>query len=228
MRARFPEFYAALFDQALSEVPNAVVTEYSWDAGSCDPCPGPTLDGNDLATLGADVIDTTYKTGGAAYTLTRLHARYGKDITDDLVFRAVEPIVGGRGIPNAQGELGMKVETTSSNNFQGRYVILHPWTGTVACETPNRGRWGAPPNGQQIATPATNTAFAPRGGAQLATFVDGTPHAGMLSSKGAEVPIPVRQPRSQGCGCEAQGGAASAAGALAVGLLLMRRRRRTC
>ncbi|HRH00209.1 MAG TPA: DUF2330 domain-containing protein, partial [Polyangiaceae bacterium] len=55
-RGRFGEFYAALFDDTLAKTPKAVVTEYAWDAGTCDPCPGPTLDGNDLATLGADVL----------------------------------------------------------------------------------------------------------------------------------------------------------------------------
>ena len=55
-RGRFGEFYAALFDDTVAKTPRAVVTEYAWDAGTCDPCPGPTLDGNDLATLGADVL----------------------------------------------------------------------------------------------------------------------------------------------------------------------------
>jgi hypothetical protein len=53
VKARFPEFYAALFDATLAKNPKAVVTEYSWDAGSCDPCPGPTLQGADFLTLGA-------------------------------------------------------------------------------------------------------------------------------------------------------------------------------
>ncbi len=30
------------------------------------------------------------------FVLTRLHARYGKDITNDLEFKAAPPIVGGR------------------------------------------------------------------------------------------------------------------------------------
>ena len=70
VRTRFGEFYAALFDHAIAQQPGAVVTEYAWDSGSCDPCPGPTLDGNDLATFGDDVIAKRYRpTGG--YTLTR-------------------------------------------------------------------------------------------------------------------------------------------------------------
>jgi MYXO-CTERM domain-containing protein len=226
VRTRFGEFYAALFDHTLEQVPNAVVTEYSWDSGSCDPCPGPTLDGNDLATLGSDVISSTYKDANASYTLTRLHARYGKDLKDDLVFRAVEPIEGGRGVPGANGELSTAIEKTGTNNFQGRYVIMHPWTGAVSCPTPMRGRWGGPPNGQQVATPATNTAFAPRGKVELASMVAATPQIGTLSSTPSALPMPVRAPRASGCGCKTQDGAGSAAGVFGIVLLVLRRRRR--
>jgi hypothetical protein len=56
-RERFGEFYAALFDRTLEKNPGAVVTEYSWDAASCDPCPTPPLDHGELLTLGADILD---------------------------------------------------------------------------------------------------------------------------------------------------------------------------
>jgi MYXO-CTERM domain-containing protein len=55
-RQRFGEFYAALFDRTLEKNPGAVVTEYAWDASSCDPCPTPALDPAEVATLGADVL----------------------------------------------------------------------------------------------------------------------------------------------------------------------------
>lgn len=55
-RGQFGAFYAALFDRTLARHPGAVVTEYAWSSGSCDPCPGPTLDGANLATLGQDVL----------------------------------------------------------------------------------------------------------------------------------------------------------------------------
>jgi hypothetical protein len=55
-REKFGSFYAALFDQALAKTPRAVVTEYAWDAGSCDPCPLPPLTDAELVTLGADVM----------------------------------------------------------------------------------------------------------------------------------------------------------------------------
>jgi hypothetical protein len=55
----FGAFYATLFDRTLEKKPKAIVTEYAWDASTCDPCPGPTLDGNDLASLGADVMPSS-------------------------------------------------------------------------------------------------------------------------------------------------------------------------
>jgi hypothetical protein len=226
VRTRFGEFYAALFDHTLQQAPGAVVTEYAWDTGSCDPCPGPVLDADDLATFGADVIGQAYRdTSSTNYTLTRLHARYGKTVGNDLVFRAVQPITGGRGIPDPQGNLSTQVTRDGSNNFQGRYVILHPWTGAVSCPSPQRGRWGGPDNSQQIAAkPATNLAFAPRGQVQLAAMVaKDIPAIGVMSSGGVPLPSPLRKP--QGCGCRAQGGAQSLVGVAALGLVLRRRRR---
>ena len=55
-REKFGPFYAALFDATMEKHPGAVVTEYAWDAQSCDPCPGPTLQPSDMLTLGADSL----------------------------------------------------------------------------------------------------------------------------------------------------------------------------
>jgi hypothetical protein len=55
-RDQFGAFYAALFDRTLEENPGSVITEYAWDASSCDPCPSPALTTQELATLGADVL----------------------------------------------------------------------------------------------------------------------------------------------------------------------------
>jgi MYXO-CTERM domain-containing protein len=230
VRTQFGEFYAALFDHTLEKLPGAVVTEYSWDSGSCDPCPGPTLDANDLATFGADVIGRLYKnTATYGFTLTRLHARYGKDVKNDLVFRSVEPIGGGRGVPDAKGAMAQGVDREGTNNFQGRYVILHYWDATLTCKSPQRGRWGGPigQRHQDIAAQAaTNTAFAPRGNVQLASFVAAdVPAIGLMSSKGAQLPNPIRQP--QGCGCSSTNGAGTFGAAIVVALVVLRRRRTT-
>ena len=55
-KADFAPFYAALFDRVVEKNPGALVTEYSWDAGMCDPCPGPMLDATDITTLGGDAL----------------------------------------------------------------------------------------------------------------------------------------------------------------------------
>jgi hypothetical protein len=226
-KERFAELYVSLFDHAVSQVPNAVVTEYAWDSSSCDPCPGPTLDANDLATFGADVLARSYKDAPPfGMTLTRLHARYGKEVTADLVFRAVQPIAGGSGTPDQTGWLDTAVSAGHTNMFQGRYSILHPWTGSVACDNPRRGLWGGPPDGaQQLAKPGTNLAFAPRGKLELASLLDKSPpNVGAMASSTQQLPIPIRQPRGCG-GCETASGASAGAFALLLGFVLRRRRR---
>ncbi len=178
VRNRFGEFYAALFDRTLEKHPGSVVTEYAWDATSCDPCPGPQLDYHDLTTLGGDVLG-----GGPGkvepyqnwqMTLTRLHARYSAaDAKDDLLFTQVKPIVGGREFLQAGGKLEEGAREDRTNNFQGRYAIRHEWTGPVECKDPRRGVWGGPPRGEpSVGVQAgRDLAFAPRGQVQLAQLV---------------------------------------------------------
>ncbi len=141
----FGSFYEAVLANTFRHNPGAVVTEYSWQSGSCDPCPGPTLDGNDVASLGGDLLGDT---DPMTWTLTRLHARYtAESLGEDLVFRPAEGIIGGRGMPDPEGRFTEKVQPSSMNQFQGRYAVLHPWTGKLACESPQRGLWGGPPSG---------------------------------------------------------------------------------
>ncbi len=202
-RGQFGAFYAALFDRTLEKTPKAVVTEYSWDAGSCDPCPSPPLSPSELSTLGADVLPSNGGAGGPAvpmrrgrgwwpsgFVMTRLHARYAKDsLGEDLVFRAAAPITGGRELRDDKGALEHGSTSASVNNFQGRYAIRHPWTGPIACKNPQRGIWGGPPGGGNPQTkPAVDLAFAPRGKLQLATLVKGSVPDAMLLP-GAVTPL---------------------------------------
>lgn len=188
-RQSFGTFYASLFDRTLTKFPKAVVTEYSWDAGSCDPCPLPALDASELVTFGADALPSSRDNPqdpqspmgwrGAppsGFVLTRLHARYGKDtLGEDLVFREAPPIAGGREFISNNNKLEQGFVKSEINNFQARYAIRHPWTGAIKCQNPVRGRWGGPPGGEGNKTPeaAINLAFAPRGGAPLTAFVTG-------------------------------------------------------
>ncbi len=59
-KSEFGPFYASLLDKTVKKNPKAVVTEYAWDASTCDPCPTPPLGVQDLMLLGLDVV-----TGGA-------------------------------------------------------------------------------------------------------------------------------------------------------------------
>jgi len=176
VKGKFAEFYTALFDRTVEQHPRAVITEYAWDATTCDPCPGPVLDSGDFATLGADVLEgsreqpTAYR--NRDFVLTRLHARYGKELTDDLRFKAAQPIAGGREHVGASGKLEQGSEPSPVNNFQGRYAIRHPWMGPITCEKPVRNRWGEEPEGKpggprHTAEAAINLAFAKRDAVQL-------------------------------------------------------------
>jgi uncharacterized protein (TIGR03382 family) len=210
-RESFGAFYTSLFDRTIEKNPKAVVTEYAWDASTCDPCPLPALTYNELATLGADVLTTadaptpTPPPGGAprppsglpgkpmpspmpgppmmrrggfrpsGFVITRLHARYTKEsLGEDLVFRAAPAIMGGREQRGPQGHLEERSRPSEyANNFQARYAVRHPWTGPIACESPQRGRWGGPPSGvagDSRPKPALGLAFAPRN-MQLASFL---------------------------------------------------------
>ena len=172
VRERFGEFYAALFDETLAQNPGSVVTEYSWAANTCDPCPGPSLNQSDLLVLGADTLPEEAQRPWE-YVLTRLHARYNrKSLGEDLVFQAAAPITGGREVRNANGALEHGSQPGNVNNFQGRYIIRHPWEGSMLCVNPIRGRWGGPPGGGgKRVDPAEDTAFAPRGELELAPVV---------------------------------------------------------
>jgi MYXO-CTERM domain-containing protein len=176
-RDHFGAFYRSIFDRVTEQNPGAVVTEYSWSAMSCDPCPEPALRPNELQLLGADVMP-----GGTAgemrgrgrgandWVLTRLHHRYGPEgASRDLVFREAPPIIGGRGMPDSDGKLQEQHSAAGSsyNNFQGRYVMLNPWEGPVSCANPTSGRWGGP-SGRSTPPPTSPpSALAPRSGAAV-------------------------------------------------------------
>ena len=220
VRKSFGGFYTALFDAALAkDNGKAVVTEYAWQTSSCDPCPVPPLQESDLATLGNDVISGAvaapdsgngrpgaplgkgpgsgggYYGGFSKWVLTRMHTRYDKNtLSEDLIFRAANPVVGGRSTWNGTAmELPGEVKPASENNFQGRYIIRHYWEKPVACANPRYGEWGGPPTGSQgvlgAGQPqaATDLANAKRGGVVLARTVRSTlPQLGLPGIRAPE------------------------------------------
>ena len=110
---RFGDFYTALFDQAVeAEDMRAVFLEYAWDMAWCDPCAADPLSAGELRELGV-----FWLAGGPGMAqdvfVTRMHLRYDADsFPHDLAFR----------------------ETSDRQNFQGRYVMRHPWSGEATCE----------------------------------------------------------------------------------------------
>jgi hypothetical protein len=180
-RENFGELYARLFDYTMeASGGRAVVTEYAWSTSSCDPCPTPPLQQQDLATLGADVLGQGRPGFDSSYhvynmTVTRMHTRYNRaTLTEDLIFREAPPVMGGREFVTGQnGRLEQGAQpSTYGNQFQARYAIRHAWTGPVRCEHPHRGRWGGPPNGQTPSTiAARDLAEVPRGRINLASAV---------------------------------------------------------
>ena len=177
--------------------------------------------------------------------LTRLHARYDKSsLGEDIVFKAVDAIAGGREHMLAF-DAGIERGSTPSpsNNFQARYVIRHPWTGPIACEKPFRGSWGGPPLDAGLSAPspiaATGLAFVPRGQASLTSFVKEVPEIGFGSASAppapsepppapSAAPAPEAKKSCAGCATAPNGGAwgGMAAGLLGGALLVGRRARR--
>ncbi len=142
----------------------------------------------------------TFNPGFNDFVLTRLHVRYTKEsLGEDLTFRAAPPIVGGRETRGGDGALEHGASPGSSNNFQARYAVRHPWTGPITCKEPKRGVWGGKPGtGYATAPPkaAQKLGFAPRGAASdLASFAKADiPEIGFLAAPGmaaAAVAAPV-------------------------------------
>ena len=240
VRDGFGSFYEALFKE-VSKPPRTVVTEYSWDASSCDPCPTPALSAAELATLGGDILG---EQNNRSMVLTRLHYRYGADgLDEDLLFKAAEGAYGGRGTPNAEGEMteqGATVRPGSRNNFQGRYIILHHWDGEVACDSPVHGQWGGPNNSKstpkaqaaasRMSTGGVASKAAPSLGALLVDSIPGVAEASEAPppAEANQAADPPEEEKPEGGAAEL--GCSSVAGLTWGWLLLlpwMRRRRAT-
>ena len=129
---KFDKFYQAAFDQRVKrDEMRTVFTEYVWNMSFCDPCAAPPLSRDELRQLGVFWLDDGPQAvpqprmpminpgtsrifpipapGPAQVILTRLHVRYSADtFPEDLAFQ----------------------QTQDQENFQARYVIRHPWTGS--------------------------------------------------------------------------------------------------
>jgi hypothetical protein len=108
VKAEFKDFYKAMFaEQVRKEDMHAVFLEYAWNMSWCDPCAADPLSKDQLRKLGVAVDNET-----TPAFVSRLHARYdAAHFPEDLVFQ----------------------ETSNQENFQGRYVLRHPFTGRSQC-----------------------------------------------------------------------------------------------
>jgi hypothetical protein len=130
VKDEFGKFYTAMFDRAVERQDmRAVFLEYAWDMGWCDPCAADPLSRKEVAELGARWIenddDTPFRGGraGDGTYVTRLHLRYdAAHFPEDLAL----------------------METRDRENFQGRYVLRHPWAGAAECRAGDHYRDGLP------------------------------------------------------------------------------------
>jgi len=130
----FGPFYKAMFEnQTKRENDNAVFLEYAWDMNWCDPCAADPLSNEELRELGVYWIDQsntadpirrrTPKSQARDVFVTRLHVSYDSThFPEDLMFK----------------------ETGDRSNFQGRYVLRHPYKGDAQCKAADDYRASLP------------------------------------------------------------------------------------
>jgi hypothetical protein len=112
-KTKFSKFYKAMFDeQVRKHNQKAVFIEYAWDMNWCDPCAADPLSRDELRELGVFWVETGRRGPAQNAFVTRMHVRYtGETFPEDLVFQ----------------------HTGDRSNFQGRYVLQHPWKGNSSC-----------------------------------------------------------------------------------------------
>lgn len=110
VKNEFSQFYRSMFQNSYTkEGQNVAFVEYAWDMGSCDPCAAEPLTQQELKDAGV------FWNPNQVF-VTRLHVRYNRrKFPEDLKFR----------------------ETANKNLFQGRYILNHPFKGTIACKEKN-------------------------------------------------------------------------------------------
>jgi hypothetical protein len=116
VKDEFGPFYKAMFSrQVTKEDMRVVFLEYAWDMSWCDPCAADPLSPAELGQLGVFWLEgrgAERSPGAQNVFLSRLHLRYDSaHFPEDLVFQ----------------------ETADRDNFQGRYILRHPWTGSDRC-----------------------------------------------------------------------------------------------
>jgi hypothetical protein len=132
VKNEFGDFYKSMFQTAYDREGRKVAfMEYAWDMSSCDPCSAEPLTPEELQKAGVFWLDSGSPAGIAvpfskrrrpipspqfnsnSVFITRLHVRYTRDrFPEDLIFK----------------------QTSDREQFQGRYVMRHAFTGEAKCE----------------------------------------------------------------------------------------------
>ena len=111
VKNEFSDFYKAMFQTTYTrENKKVAFREYAWDMSSCDPCSAEPLNQEELKKAGVFWLNSNEPNN---VFITRLHVRYSRDkFPEDLMFQ----------------------ETSNRQQFQGRYILRHPFTGEMNCE----------------------------------------------------------------------------------------------
>ena len=110
VKNEFGDFYNAMFQTAYTrEGKKVAFRKYAWDVGSCDPCSADPLNPEELRKAGVFWLTPNMPNN---VFITRLHVRYTRDkFPEDLMFQ----------------------ETSNRQQFQGRYILRHPFTEEMTC-----------------------------------------------------------------------------------------------
>jgi hypothetical protein len=141
IKSEFGDFYKATFQKVYErEQKKVAFLEYAWNVSNCDPCSSDPPTSTELKEAGVfweDNGDTPIKptfsrrsrASGSTF-ITRIHVRYTRDkFPEDLMFQ----------------------ETGNQENFQGRYVMNHPFKGNLSCEAGKKYRQTLRPRLEQEA-----------------------------------------------------------------------------
>ena len=111
VKNEFRDFYKAMFATAYTrEQKKVAFLEYAWDMGSCDPCSAEPLNREELNKAGVFWLTPNARNN---VFITRMHVRYSRDkFPEDLMFQ----------------------ETSNRQQFQGRYILRHPFSGEMKCQ----------------------------------------------------------------------------------------------
>ncbi len=111
VKDEFGDFYKSMFQKAYErEGKKVAFMEYAWNMAWCDPCAAEPLSNEELKKTGVFWLDSNTQNN---VFITRLHVRYtANKFPEDLIFQ----------------------ETANTEQFQGRYVLRHPFAGKMDCD----------------------------------------------------------------------------------------------